>query len=120
MATRGGFDPKRSDQRWWPAISGTEHPRGNSRANGITTFQCANGHRNDLQPLLSTDSDRHGSIAHRANRTDGRAFPMLLMVGGPDLACVQQLARCDHQGHNCQERPCGDETMRDAGHALRK
>ena len=120
MATRGGFDPKRSDQRWWPAISGTEHPRGNSRANGITTFQCANGHRHDLQPVLRTDGDRHSSIAHRANRNDGRAFTMLLMICLLRLAPVQHLTRSDHQGHHGQKRPSGDETMRDAEHARRK
>jgi len=75
---------------------------------------------NDLQRSLSSDGDGDRRIAHRADRADGRTLTMLLMIHLLCSTLVQQLARCEHQGHQSQERPRGDEAVRVAEHPRRK
>jgi len=119
-AMRDGQDPMRSAQFRGPAINATKDTARIDGASSLRVCRGTNDHRDDLQLFSGTESHRNGRVTNRTNRTDGRAFTMFLMGCILRLAPVQFTARCYHQGHHRQERPCGDETVRDAEHAQRK
>ena len=83
-------------------------------------FRCAEDNRDHLQLFRSTEGYRHGRITNRAHGTYGRASTMFLMGCLLRIAPVQSMTRRDDHGHHDQQRPCGDKTVCDPEHALRK
>lgn len=101
--TPGGFDPKRSAQRWWSSVGTLQYPGSISGANGIRMSPYIYRDRDDLQRFFSSETDRDGCITNRADRGDGITAAMLLVCLLLHFAPVQQLTRCDQHAHREQE-----------------